>query len=75
MADEEFKEVSHEGDKGALIHVVRSVPLTEEWIAFIAEAMHDAEILEPGEKWTIPIHISCGMEAEVVIRLKDKGKC
>jgi hypothetical protein len=67
-----FKEVDHHDSiQSAHVHRLRKAiePLLEE----LLYALHDTRAVKPGQQWTIPMGLSCGMEGDLVIRVKALG--
>ncbi len=60
------REVDHHGPQHAQIVVLRMV---------LADALHDDEVLQPGEQWTIPISVSCGFTGRVIVQVDQLGVC
>jgi hypothetical protein len=66
-------EVSHDGIDGTRLHEVREeIGPAIQWIA---DALHETQVVKAGQTWTIPIHISCGFEGAIVLQVAKLGDC
>lgn len=66
-----FKEIDHHSTDGVIAHEIRKdiEPLLTE----LLYALHDSRVVKPGQQWTIPMGLSCGMEGELIIRVRALG--
>lgn len=58
----------HERLRGLRVKLVGTMDL-------FTRALHNDRILRPGQQWTIPIHMSCGMIARLIVQLDHLGSC
>jgi len=66
-----YKEINHHDGDSAVVHAIRQdiEPLLTELLF----ALHDTRVVQAGQQWTIPMGLSCGMEGELIIRVKALG--
>jgi len=67
-----FQEIDHHGSvQSVKVHLLRKdiEPVLEELVF----GLHDIRAVAAGEQWTIPVGLSCGFQAEVIIRVRSLG--
>jgi len=66
-----YEEIDHHDGDSAIVHAIRQdiEPLLTELLF----ALHDTRVVQAGQQWTIPMGLSCGMEGELIIRVKALG--
>jgi hypothetical protein len=66
-----FQEIDHHGEQSVSVHRLRKdiEPVLEELVF----GLHDIRAVAAGEQWTIPVGLSCGFQAEVIIRVRSLG--
>jgi hypothetical protein len=67
-----FQEIDHHGSiQSVKVHLLRKAiePVLEELVF----GLHDIRAVAAGEQWTIPVGLSCGFQAEVIIRVRSLG--
>jgi hypothetical protein len=67
-----FQEIDHHGSiQSVKVHLLRKdiEPVLEELVF----GLHDIRAVQAGEQWTIPVGLSCGFQAEVIIRVRSLG--
>jgi hypothetical protein len=67
-----YQEIEHHDSiRGAQVHRLRKA--IEPLLSDLLFALHDTRVIGPGQKWTVPMGLSCGMEADLVVRVRALG--
>jgi len=69
----DLPEVDHHGPSSQRLHAVREAiaPL----LTLLSDMLHDHEVVQPGQQWTIPLQMSCGFKGDIVLRVRQLGDC
>lgn len=66
-------EVDHRGPERQELAEIRFE--IEPMLEIILEMLHQAEIVKPGQQWTIELETDCGFQARLIFQVDSFGQC